>query len=1634
MVDAEGSVDENDAGAMVAMVTTENASEVTVDNDYFEVAGGNLKLKDGMSLDFEMVDGGMIELTLTASGDGESATAMVTVTVNDVNEDPSISVRDGEEVPGHPGVISSLTIEENAMRADAPPLALIEVTDPDAADADMLTGDAGVAATSVSDDRFAVILDPEMGLWLHLAEGASLDHEDASEIMVTVTYTDSAGNTAMQEVTVMVTDVNEPPMAVGMVDTVTAESGKRIDVELDLAALFSDPDAGDADLRYELSGQPAWLSLTTDGRLRGEPPTTGDESAAAHRVTITATDSGGESGSVSFYVIVDDGNDQVTGVNLLDHDGNQTAEVEVDENDASGPVLGQITVDDIDHAMHPHGMHLVTVNDSRFEIREDDEGRKWLALKEGMALDSERGGEVQVTVTAVDINGERNPNGSFKGTSDSETFAVIVNNENDGPRAGTIGNWWVTVDDDLEAGDVDKGDWLSFALETDDGNPATMEFAAFTDQDIAAGDSLTYSIRGPSWLEIDEETGRMTNAEGAVPTRGRYSVTVTATDSDGQSASATFYLNVALSEPDDNYTDENEEPEASLSTNNPSYDEGSGDRRVATFRVTDDDQDIPDHPFALKTVEVISIVNSGNASDPLNAYLVDHDGVAATPMRLWTTSDGTQTGTPSVATDANFGPGYAGAVVLSDPIASGDTWTYHIHVRDTDPRASVDTTRILNHETVEEITVTVRAVDGVTDAGVANAFEADTEQEILEIDIGIDDVNERPMIVGATPINPGGTLLGPGTPASPVSRANQSEDNKIVLYINLEDLWSDDRDDSDDLEFGASSSMSWIDIQYGPGNWDDIIKGPDGETGGGDDLTWGTPGGSDVGRTIGTAPADANDDLWVVIVEIDRTERNTQGDRGSFTLTAKDDDDATATAVIPVVVTDENETIGANAVTLSGSAREGSSLRVSFNDNRDLDLAGDAMPALTLYTWYSGTAADSANTVIAVRTSPDPLTLTQAHVGSFIRVAVTYYETFGGSINSAAAGDNDGQPGGEAVTSRAVSNTPDDGVGHFTITASANTLTAAVRVVDEDYGTTAPTITRYQWQVSDNGRGGWEDVAEPDPDTGTPANEALADATLTLDDGDGKYYRVVVSYNETPGDTATNPAQEEVASHAIQVADVRDTALTAAPTFTAPTISGSPNPGGTLSVEGRGVSSVQWQMQRGAAGSEYWVDIPGATGDLTLAAAHAGATVRAVVSYDTTTPGDAGITTITTTAGQAIGGTTASARPTAVDEHEVTASVEGSGHSARAATNGGVGEGSGVTVSVKETVDLASLFQDPDTAASRLSFSAAPTTDGGLPTAVADTGRTAVFQNDAGVLVMEPDGTLTYVSDQLRGHDGNQDDGAGNILSLDITANDHPARLAAGNSANTATVTLRINVAPTAINFDEGDTASGDLTGLINAYTASTVNADLITGVTVNERVTATGREVLATIDVQDENMGRHSFGSHEVTVSDDRFYISVNGATSRDSDSDGSTWELHAVRGTRFDYETDDMDPRTPGTQIVLTVTATDGGGLSTPAPNPAAGYMAIRLVVTVMNNPIDDPRRPGPAETPGLKDDADDNDNNDTTDGADGDVDGGDNTPPPPGMSLGRIEDFVDNMDIFEQDLLEDFMLVIDDGIEIA
>ena len=1771
-------MDENADGSTIAAVATENSTEVTVDDDRFEVADGNLKLKDGTSLDFES-DTSPIEVTLTAVSEGDDATATVSVSINDVNEDPSIDVRDGEEVPGHAGVISSLSIDENATRDDAPPLALIEVMDPDAADAGMLTGDAGVAATSVSDPRFAVILDPEEGLWLHLAAGASLNYEDASEITVTVTFTDSAGNTASQDVTVMVNDVNENPVAVGTVDTVAAEAGKRTDVEIDLSALFNDPD-GSADIvRWELSGNPDWLSLSVEyvtddngnenavGRLRGTPPTRGPESAASNMVTLTATDSGGESGSVSFYVVVDDGNDAPTGINLINDVGQSVVEVEVDEGDASGVVFGEITVDDIDDSMHPHGQHMITVSDDRFEIRVDDEGGLWLALKEGESLDREResGNEVLVTLQAIDINGEKDEDDAYKGLMSSPvTFAVVINDQPDAPRAGEIGNWWVTVDRDLDAEDVGAGDWLRFSLET------SGRFAAFSDQDLRAGDSLTYAISGPSWLQIDEDTGEITNVEGTKPTRGVHRVTVTATDEDGQSASKSFNLNVALAQEENGtLTRGNDRPDV-RGTRGPDYDEGSGEQRLATVRVTDQDQDIPDHQFALKTVKIIAITNPGNASDPNNVMLRDHDSNPETPMVLWTVGKGTDTANVDEGDDA----GYAAAIELSDPIKSGNTWTFHLEAVNTSTNPLWNTTWLLDYEgntsravggvAVERLDIRVAAIDGTAstllklESDGSVSVDADGIVDVNDnghhddIRIDIDDINEKPAAPRASSTDATATVTAPPAETNADLAVPQQADGVKLLYINLYDLWtdSDSGDDDATLTYRASSSVSWIKIKYGPARWSDLED---------DGVTWGTADSTEneVASTIGADPGTGSNTM-VVVVEIDRTERDNQGDEGSFTLTAEDNDGAIGSRTYTVTPTDEDTSIASNAVTIGGGVREDGTLRANFDDNEDPDLAGSLTPAVVLYTWYRVDAdadGDPTGTPAPIRqTTSNTYTPTQSDVGHFIGVVVNYYEpsalalSVSGSGRTAfvarageqldgneiasvnlvtLAGDDGTDPATPrdvkaALTSRVVANTPDRGTADITILADGDNLTVLntgdvsaagatrnltnVRVVDGDYptvlgvsvvpdgssvtDTATPARTdgnvdswvTISWEVSENGRGGWTTVEDFDDD----------DHTLRVGDGEGKYYRAVVSYNvESAGvdnEDTPAPAKESVYSDPIQVADVRDDD-SPVPT-PRPTINGNPNPGGTLSVDaGRSTVTVQWQIRETAkvdasfAPTAYdWVDIPGATGDLRLTQDHAGETVRAVVSYQSGDPDNPGVTNVVI-AGEAvgvnldgdsvtttrdatgaltaddreitIGGTPSSVRPVRVDDYEIEGSVEGTGHGA---VNGLL---AGHNATITGTVPLASLFQDPDTPSFLLTFGATNLVrpvvggDAELVGTQTPTDRTYVYEQPntvaggGGVLIFEArSGKLTYLSDQYRGHDGDPTDGAGNVLKLNVTASDP------GNAATPATsaVTLRINVAPDDIHFDQGTATPAD-DSIISAYTLTadtTDGATRISGIMVKERVEATGKEVLADIDVQDENFDGargvpgHKFGVHEVTVTgDDRFVITKNGGPTarRDDDSDGSTWELRLKEGATFDYETDDMDPRTPGTQIELTFMATDGGGLSTPdatGPFPLGnGYLPIKLVITVADNPADNPA--GPKETPGLEDD-ERGDTDDTTDGGtngadDRDTDGGDPTPPPPGMSLGGIiEDFIDNMDQGEQDLLEDYLLTIDDGLDIV
>ena len=374
---------------------------------------------------------------------------------------------------------------------------------------------------------------------------------------------------------------------------------------------------------------------------------------------------------------------------------------------------------------------------------------------------------------------------------------------------------------------------------------------------------------------------------------------------------------------------------------------------------------------------------------------------------------------------------------------------------------------------------------------------------------------------------------------------------------------------------------------------------------------------------------------------------------------------------------------------------------------------------------------------------------------------------------------------------------------------------------------------------------------------------------------------------------------ESIYSDPIQVSDVRESVANA------PSITGSVFPGGTLSVDVRN-TSVQWQVQRGAD----WFDIPGATGSFTLTQANAGQQIRALVSYLSTDEDNPGATAIVATAAQAVGGATTGtgAAPVAVDNYDIEISVDAPGH--------GMGNNAGHNLSHTEMVPLASLFQDPDSA--RLSFTVA--TVSGLSTAPTNSGTgtdsvTGTYVYDdipGGVLVLEANtGKFIFHSDVYQTHDGSDGDGLGNVITLNLRASDG---VNTSSSTDTAAINLRINVAPTGINFN----SEPDGNGSENGTAATPIAIDEHVG---SEAAGSLGM-FIARVDVQDQNSDTHSFGTHDVMISgDDRFMITNTGngrtdGNEGDGSPDGSTWEVRLKPGVMLDYETQDGHESAGGRQ----------------------------------------------------------------------------------------------------------------------
>ncbi|MDA1013984.1 MAG: tandem-95 repeat protein, partial [Planctomycetota bacterium] len=164
-------VDENAIGAVIGNVTVSDvdASDshtVVVSDERFEVVSGQLRLKNGESLNHETEPSVMFDLTATDDGSPpRSLTKSVTITVLE------ISVTN--EAPTDIG-LSNASVAEDAVGGT---IGVVSVTDPDAGDTHTL---------SVSDNRFEVVNGE-----LRLKSAQSLDYESTPTVSLTITATDS---------------------------------------------------------------------------------------------------------------------------------------------------------------------------------------------------------------------------------------------------------------------------------------------------------------------------------------------------------------------------------------------------------------------------------------------------------------------------------------------------------------------------------------------------------------------------------------------------------------------------------------------------------------------------------------------------------------------------------------------------------------------------------------------------------------------------------------------------------------------------------------------------------------------------------------------------------------------------------------------------------------------------------------------------------------------------------------------------------------------------------------------------------------------------------------------------------------------------------------------------------------------------------------------------------------------------------------------------------------------------------------------------------------------------------------------------------------------------------------------------
>jgi autotransporter-associated beta strand protein len=454
--------------------------EGSTDNALFAITDGNLVV--GGSIDFETGTTRSVRLRAFGSGGGMVETA-IAISVTNVNEAPTaVSLAN-----------VTLNLPENTNTASRVKVADIVVTD-DALGSETITLSGADAAAFEVD-----------GTVLYLTAGTSLNYEVRASYAVTVNVRDTAivgSATLMTDYALAITDVNEPPAAVGFTNatsslpenTVTTSRIKLGDIVVTDDALgsvvlgLSGADAG----AFEVDGTSLYLKAGTSLNYETKP---------SYEVTVWASDPAlptSTSATAAFPLFVTDVNEAPTEVSLTN------TNTTLPENTSTASRLKVADVAVTDDAMGAETITLSGADADSFEV----DGTA-LYLKAGVSLNYEAKASYALTVRVRDASLP----GSTTLTAD---YVLAIINVNEPPTAILLSNDSIaelqpsgTLVGTLSATDPDAGDSFSYMLVSG----------------IGSDDNVAFSISGSRLVST-----QVFNFE----TRSTYRIRVRATDAGGR--------------------------------------------------------------------------------------------------------------------------------------------------------------------------------------------------------------------------------------------------------------------------------------------------------------------------------------------------------------------------------------------------------------------------------------------------------------------------------------------------------------------------------------------------------------------------------------------------------------------------------------------------------------------------------------------------------------------------------------------------------------------------------------------------------------------------------------------------------------------------------------------------------------------------------------------------------------------------------------------------------------------------------------------------------------------------------------------------------------------------------------------